>query len=93
VTLKNKRSAAISAEPLGELINIELIWAGQPPTIPSAAAVAAGFPQTPEVVEVIDTTCAADRHRATLESRTDAGRFSQSLSQRAAAEYASRTRR
>jgi hypothetical protein len=56
------RSVAISAEPLGELITIELTWACQPPMPPSAAAVAAGFARTPEVVEVIGTTCAIDVH-------------------------------
>ena len=56
------RSVAISAEPLGELITIELTWACQLPMPPSAAAVAAGFARTPEVVEVIGTTCAIDVH-------------------------------
>jgi hypothetical protein len=56
------RSIAISAEPLGDLVNIELVWAVQPPTDPSAAAVAAGFPLTPEVVAVHGVTCTADRH-------------------------------
>jgi hypothetical protein len=46
------RSVAISAEPLGELIKLELVWAGRPPT-PSAAAVAAGFALIPEVVAVL----------------------------------------
>jgi len=46
------RSVAISAEPLGELIHIKLLWATRPPTTPSAAAVAAGFPLIPEVVTV-----------------------------------------
>ena len=56
------RSVVTSAQPLGDLISIELAWTCQPPTTPSAAAIAAGFPLTPEVIEVIDTTtCAADR--------------------------------
>ena len=46
------RSVATSADPLGELVNVELVWAGQPPTTPSKAAVAAGFALTPEVVAV-----------------------------------------
>jgi hypothetical protein len=46
------RSVAISAEPLGELIKLELVWAGRPPT-PGAAAVAAGFALIPEVVAVL----------------------------------------
>ena len=86
------QSVAISAEPLGELVDIELVWACQPPTTPSAAAVAAGFPLIPEVVAVHSATRTADRHRATVESRTDAGPFSRLFSQRATAEYASRTR-
>jgi hypothetical protein len=36
------RSVAISAEPLGALINIELVWADRRPATASAAAVAAG---------------------------------------------------
>jgi hypothetical protein len=55
------RSVAISAEPLGELVNIELIWAEQPPTTPSAAAVAAGFALAPEVVAVHGAICTDDR--------------------------------
>jgi hypothetical protein len=71
------RSVAISAEPLSELIKIELTWACPPPTSPSAAAVAAGFALTPEVVEVIGTTRATDGHRATVAVRTNPGSFSQ----------------
>ena len=59
------RSVAISAEPLGELIDIELAWSEQPPTTPTAAAVAAGFALIPEVVTVRSATCAVDRHRPT----------------------------
>jgi hypothetical protein len=58
------RSVEISADPLGELVNIELVWAGQPRTTLSAAAVAAGFALIPEVVAVHSATCTADRHRA-----------------------------
>ena len=54
------RSIAISAEPLGELVQIELVWAGRPVMIPSDAAVAAGFPLTPEVVAVHGATWTAD---------------------------------
>jgi len=45
-------SVVISAEPLGELVNIEFVWAVQPPTTPGDVAVAAGFALTPEVVEI-----------------------------------------
>jgi hypothetical protein len=64
-------------EPLRELVNIELIWAGQPPTTPSAAAVAAGFALTPEVVAVLSATCTAGSHRSTVEMTTDSGSFSE----------------
>jgi hypothetical protein len=87
------RSVATTAEPLEELINIQLAWAEHPPTTPSAAATAAGFPLTPEIVAVHGAGCAADRSRATLESRTDAGRFSQRVSRQAIVERASRARR
>ena len=53
------RSVVTSAQPLGDLISTELVWTCQPPTTPSAAAIAAGFPLTPEVIEVIDTTIAS----------------------------------
>jgi hypothetical protein len=46
------QSVSVGAEPLGQLVNIELVWEGQPPTTPSAAAIAAGFELTPEVVEI-----------------------------------------
>ena len=46
------RSVAICAEPLEALVNVELVWAGPPPTAPRAAAVAAGFALIPEVVAV-----------------------------------------
>jgi hypothetical protein len=88
-----QRTMSRSAEPLGELVNIELIWAGQPPTTPSAAAVAAGFALTPEVVAVLSATCTADGHRSTVEARTDPGSFAEPFSRRAAVGYASRTRR
>jgi hypothetical protein len=64
------RSVAISAEPLGELVNIELVWAGQPPTTPGAAALAAGLALTPEVAAIQSATCTADKHAATGASRT-----------------------
>jgi hypothetical protein len=57
-------SVAVSAEPLGDLVHVELIWAGRPPTAPGAAAAAAGFALTPEVVAVLSTTCIAGGHRS-----------------------------
>jgi hypothetical protein len=77
------RSVATRAELLGELVNVELVWTGQPPTTPSAAAAAAGFAVTPEVVAVHSATWTADRHRATAGSRTDPGSFSEPVSHRA----------
>jgi hypothetical protein len=50
------RSVAICAEPRGELIKLELVWAGRRPATPSAAAVAAGFALIPEVVAVLAGT-------------------------------------
>jgi hypothetical protein len=47
------RSVAICAEPLGALVNVELVWAGRRPAAASAAAVAAGFALIPEVVAVL----------------------------------------
>ena len=41
------RSVAVSAAPVGELVNIEPVWAGQPPTTPRTAAAAAGFALPP----------------------------------------------
>ena len=78
------RLVAISAEPLGKLVNIELVWADRPPTIPSNAAAAAGFALTPEVIAVHSATCTGDTHRATVESRTDPDPFSKPFSHRAA---------
>jgi len=72
------RSVAISAEPLGELINIELVWAGQPPTNPSTSAVAAGFALTPEVA-----VHSANYTHATVDPRTGAAPVSQPFSHRA----------
>ncbi|HUA05824.1 MAG TPA: hypothetical protein VMB27_18080 [Solirubrobacteraceae bacterium] len=46
------QSVGTRAEPLGAEIRIDLAWACRPPTTPRAAAVAAGFPLTPEVVAV-----------------------------------------
>lgn len=64
------RSVAISAEPLGQLINIELVWAGHPPKTPSAAAIAAGFPMTPEVsaIRSANDTAAGASHRSSCTS-------------------------
>jgi hypothetical protein len=86
------RSVAISAEPLGELVHVELIWAGLPPTTPGAAAAAAGFALTPEVVAVLSATCTAGGHRSIGDVSTDSGSFSEPFSHRAAVGYASRTR-
>ena len=69
------RSVATSAEPLGELVNVELVWAGQPPTTPSKAAVAAGSALTPEVVAVHSANCDADKHRAQSGRSRRAGPF------------------
>ncbi|HUA45634.1 MAG TPA: hypothetical protein VMA77_10425 [Solirubrobacteraceae bacterium] len=85
------RSVAISAGPLGELINIKLVWAGQPPTNPSAGAVAAGFALTPEVVSVHSVTHTADSV-AQRRSPTDGGPVSEPFSPRARARYPARTR-
>src|SRR5947209_5540933 len=71
------RSVAISAEPLGEIVHVELIWAGQPPTTPGAAAAATGFALTPEVVPVLSATCTAGGHRSVVELSTDSGSFSE----------------
>jgi hypothetical protein len=71
------RSVAISAEPLGELVYIDVVWAGRPPTIPSAAAVAAGFGLTPEVVAVHSAFTSSDIPRANVGSRTDPGAFAE----------------
>jgi hypothetical protein len=57
------RSIGIRAEPLEELVSIELVWAGPPPTTHAAAA-AAGFALTPEVVAVRSAACNADRDGA-----------------------------
>jgi hypothetical protein len=86
------RSVAISAEPLGELVYVELVWADQPPTTPGAAAAAAGFALTPEVVAVLSATCTAGGHRPIGEVSTDSDSFSEPFSHRAAVGYASRTR-
>jgi hypothetical protein len=83
------RSVAINAAPLGDLVNIELVWAGQPPTTPGAAAVAAGFALTPGVVAVPSATCTADKQRAQSRARR-AGSFPERVSQRASAECGSR---
>jgi hypothetical protein len=63
------RSVAISAEPLGELVKIDLVWADRPPTRPSAAAVAAGFPLIPEVVAVRSVAGASYLRRLMCASR------------------------
>jgi hypothetical protein len=83
------RSVAISAEPVGELLNIELVWVGQPPTTPGAVAVAAGFALTPEVVAVLGATCSLDMP-AQPSSRAP---ILEPFSLRAAVGCSSRTRR
>jgi hypothetical protein len=75
------RSVAIGAEPLGDLVNIELVWAGQPPTAPGAAALAAGFALTPEVVEVQNATRTANKQNAQSSRARHAGSFSKRASQ------------
>jgi hypothetical protein len=87
------RRVAISAEPLGELINIDLVWAGQPPKTPSTAAATAGFRLIPEVAAVYSVACAADTHRARRGSRIGPGSFSEPFSHRSAVGCSSRTRR
>ena len=64
---------AISAGSLGELVDIELVWAGQPPTTPSAAAVAGGFALIREVVAVLSATCWDCRRRLTAAPYTADG--------------------
>jgi hypothetical protein len=63
------RSVAISAEPFGELINVDLIWADRPPTRPTAAAVAAGFPLIPEVAAVCSVAGASYLRRPMCATR------------------------
>jgi hypothetical protein len=87
------QSVAISAEPLGDLVNIELVWTGQPPTAPSTAAAAAGFALIPEVVSVRSATRTAHTYRAPVESRTNPGSFTEPSSHRSAVGCSSRTRR
>jgi hypothetical protein len=87
------RRVTFSAEPLGELINIDLVWAGQPPKTPSTAAATAGFSPIPEVAAVYSVACAAGTHRARRGSRTGPGSFSEPFSHRSAVGCPSRTRR
>ena len=49
---RDLRCVAARAEPLGDRIEIELIWDREPPT-PRSAVLAAGFPLIPEVVELV----------------------------------------
>jgi len=58
------------AEPLGDRIDIELIWDREPPA-PRTAVLAAGFALIPEVVQVVEvatrrTTTGADRDRGQI---------------------------
>ena len=86
------RSVTVSAEPLGEIINVELVWAGEAPTTPRAAAVAAGFALIPEIVALLSATSTADWHHSAGEVRTDPASFSEPFSHRATAGHASRRR-
>jgi len=49
---RDLRCVTACAEPLGERIEIELIWDREPPA-PRSAVLAAGFPLFPEVVELV----------------------------------------
>ena len=46
------RQLNVRAEPLGDRIELQLLWEGEPPA-PHAAATAAGFPLTQDVVELL----------------------------------------
>jgi hypothetical protein len=64
------RSVTVRADPLGDLIEAELSWDDEPPA-PQTAALAAGFPLTPEVAivhtsELIASNSNATRHLAAL---------------------------
>jgi hypothetical protein len=48
---RDLRCLLVRAEPLGDRIDVELIWDREPPA-PRAAAVAAGFLLTPEILDV-----------------------------------------
>lgn len=48
------RSVTVSADPLGDRVDAELSWCGTPPP-PRTAAVAAGFPISPEVAKLLPT--------------------------------------
>ena len=55
------RQLNVPAEPLGDRIELELLWASEPPT-PHAAATAAGFPLTQDVVELLCQLPTAPAH-------------------------------
>jgi hypothetical protein len=84
------RSVAISAKPLGELINIDLVWAGQSPKSPSTAAVTAGFSLIPEVVAVSWATHTARRRRSSLSRTSILARSQSPFSHRSAVGCSSR---
>lgn len=54
------RAIGVRADPLGDAIELELSWLGEPPT-PRAAAAAAGFALTPDVVAVAPSARALPR--------------------------------
>ena len=60
--------------------------------MPSAAAAAAGFALTPEIVAVLSATSTAGGHRSIDEVSTDSGSFSESFSHRSTVGYAFGTR-
>jgi hypothetical protein len=49
------RDITVRAAPLGDRIDVELVWDREHPPPPRAAAVTAGFPLTPEVFELHST--------------------------------------
>ena len=57
---RDLRSVTVDADPVGERIDLELVWDRQPPA-PNAAVAAAGFPLTPDVVAVHDRRYGTDK--------------------------------
>jgi len=66
-----KRKEPRWADPFGALVTIELVWAGRPPTTPSAAAVAAGFALIPDVVAVLAGPAAPTGTHGAIEARAN----------------------
>jgi hypothetical protein len=58
------RSDTVRADPLGDSIDAELSWDNEPPA-PQTAALAAGFPLTPEVAIVHTSEPNASNSNAT----------------------------